>query len=304
MLAWIWSTDYNLKRHLNWGITVAYLFKFRYNSNMLDTDYEGPQMKPTGTTQGPDYGLLAFILYGGMQLAGAALAGALLLAFSLGNIPNPTAAGLNTVAGSAITASEGFPALAGLALDKATPGLVWFVEFFGVMLIVLANVYNDQRHQDKNNNAGDARENEYDNHVRTGVITALTILAVTTMLYPLGSYSFGPVPYFAGLVAVGTTTASSVTEFAGNSPQTRLIDWAHYLFTPLAGGFAGGVVAFLVSLLLEIRPRRSRMSGGMRIMQRQQYRSVQTPLTQSLLNKKGLRARPNGNAHLNVKAFN
>jgi len=289
---------------LNWAITIAYLFKFRYTSNKLETDYEGPQMKKQGTSQGPDYGLLALILYGGMQLSGAALAGALLLAFSLGNIPNPTATGLNLVAGSAITAPQGFPALAGTALDDATPGLVWFVEFFGVMLIVLANVYNDQRHQDKNNNAGDARENEYDNHVRTGVITALTILAVTTMLYPLGSYSFGPVPYFAGLVAVGTSTASSATEFAGNSPGTCLIDWAHYLFTPLAGGFAGGIVAFLVSFLLEIRPRRSRMSGGMRIMQRQQYRSVQTPLTQSLLNKKGLRARPNGSAHLNVKAFN
>ena len=296
LLSWIWATDYNLKRHLNWAITVGYLFKFRAN----------PENERG--VQGPDYGILALLLYGGVQLAGAALAGALLAAFSLGNVPNPTATGLDVPAGSLITALQGPPALAGAAVDAASAGMLWFVEFLGVMIIVLANIYNDIRHQDKNNNAGDARENDYENHMRTGVITALAMLAVTTFSYPLGSYSFGNVPYFAGLVAVGIETAADgAGAIASNPPGTRLVDWAHYLFTPLAGGVAGALVAFLVSALLQVRSERGYTNYGMYVMSRQKYRSAQTPLTQKLLANNrpvGLRSRQsNSSAPLPVKAF-
>lgn len=292
----MWATDYNLKRHLNWAITVGYLFRFRAN----------PESERG--VQGPDYGILALLLYGGVQLAGAALAGAFLSGLSLGNLPNPTATGLDVPAGSLITALQGPPALAGTALDAASTGLLWFVEFFGVMIIVLANIYNDIRHQDKNNNAGDARENELDNHMRTGIITALAIVAVTTFSYPLGSYSFGNVPYFAGLVAVGTQTAANgAGAIASNPPGTRLIDWAHYLFTPMAGGVVGALVAFLVSALLQVRSDPGYMSYGMRVMSRQKYRSAQTPMTQRLLANNrpaGLRSRqPTSSAPLKVNAF-
>lgn len=289
LFSWNWERDYNLKRHLNWAITIGYLFKFRPPVNGK-------------SVQGPDYGLLAFILYGGAQLGGAAVAGAWLAAFGLGNLPNPSAAAF----GGAVTAAQAPPALLGATLDTVSPGLIWFLEFFAVFLIVLANIYNDERHQDKNNNGGDARENEYDNHTRTGFITALVLFVVVTFSYPLGSYSLGNVPYFAGLVAVGPETAAAAN-VASNPGSTRLIDWAHYLGTPLAAGVAGGLFAFFVSYIKSIKNKAPINTYGFQIMSRQRYRSVQTPLTQQLLAKNrpqtGLRARQPASQPLKVKAF-
>lgn len=311
LLAWVWATDYNLKRHLNWAITIGHLVKFRGGRRQEDPFGPSDPRSVKGyyrTVQGPDYGLLALVLYAGMQFAGAALAGAFLHAFALGNVPNPTATLLSAEAGSAITAMQGPVALAGAELDAATAGLVWFIEFFGTMVIVLANIYNDERHQDKNNDASDRGENEYANHVRTGVITAMAILAMTTMLYPLGSYSFGNVPYFAGLTGIGVNVASgaAATDKVGNPPGTRLVDWAHYLFTPLAAGVAGGLVAFFFSFILQYNDVQGRNVGNLRVMQRQQYRSPKTQLTQQLLSKRsgqasGLRER---GGPLPVRAFN
>lgn len=304
LLAWIWSTDYNLKRHLNWAFTIAGLFTFRIDERKRadGTTFNG------GVKLQANYGLLAFALYGGVQLAGAALAGAFLLAFGMGSIPNPSPLSLDAanILGSAITAAQSPPALLGTQVVAAGAGLMWFIEFFGVFIIVLANSYTDLRHQDKSNSSGKGTENEYDNHIRTGVITALAIVVMTTAFYPLGSYSFGNVPYFAGLVAVGTSTASSnvVGAVAGDSSGTLLIDYAHYLFTPLAGGFAGGVLACLVSILLQLKSERGEagMRGNFRVLE-QKYRSVQTPLTQKLLStnqqqaaKTGLRSRSAGAA--------
>lgn len=311
LLAWVWATDYNLKRHLNWAITIGHLFKF------------SAQKRGEEGIQGPDYGVLAFIFYSGMQFAGAALAGCLLSAFSLGNVPLPSALDISITQvlvpgdafGGALAVSNVPVALAGAALDAATPGLVWFIEFIGVFVIVLANIYNDERHQDKSNNGGNARENEYDNHMRTGVITALTILAMTTALYPLGSYSFGNVPYFAGLIGIGIDAVASddgagVLTYVANPLGTRLIDWAHYLFTPLAAGFAGGIAAFFISFLLSVTASKPMVMGEDTMMQvrlynRQKYRSAQSPLAQQLLaNKRPTAGLVRNRAPLTVNAFN
>lgn len=243
LVAWIWATDYNLKHYLNWSFLVGQMW---------------PRLRKVGGKRvwvGASYGLLAFVLLGGAQIGGAATAGAFIRAIGTANIPNTAFASLATPAGSAITAAQGPAAL--MDMTSFTPGLIWFFEFLGVFLIVLANIYNDERHQDKNNNAGDARENEFTNHVRTGLLTTGVIVLVTAILYPFGSYTFGPVPYFAGLVAIGVDTVSASVpagSVAGDSPLTPLIDYAHYLFTPIAAGAAGGLLAFIVSALLDWHP--------------------------------------------------
>ena len=316
LVAWSWAVDdYNLKRFLNWSFLAGRLFKVRYN----------PEMKKG--VQGPDYGILAFILYGGAMIGGAAIAGALLSGFSLGNLPNPTGTALETAANSALTAGQGPVSLMGATLFPGPPGditnisdaLIWFVEFLGVFIIVLANTYNDERHQDKNNNGGNARENEIDNHARTGMLTAAVILAVTTFLYPLGSYSFGPVPYFAGLIAVGhqTCAQSSVAlpvcdaALAGNPLLTPLVDWAHYLFTPIAAGAAGGLLAYLVSIVVSIKMKPRSVNGRRMVGNRAgttAWKSAQTPLlkqqTQNhLQDQSGLHKRSTTTT-LPVRAFN
>ncbi len=271
LIGWNWTTSFNLKRHLNWAITVGYMLKF------------------TGKAEkgkwGPNYGLLAWLLYGGMQLSGAALAGALLHGYGTQMIPNPSFAALGGSLGPFST-----PAL--VDLTTVSTGLVWFVEFLGSFVIVLTVLYNDERHQDYNDDKRDSGETELQNHSRTGYLAALAIVTATTVLYPLGSYSFGPVPYFAGLVGVGVNTAGAGASIASNPAGTRLIDWAHYLFTPVAGAAVAAVVAYTLSALESMDENSGKRIRNEVFGIRRRYTSA-TPLTQTLLNKNrtGLRNR-------------
>jgi hypothetical protein len=64
-LAWTWTTDMHLKRHLNWVITVAYIFAGQV-------------------------GILPALGYIGIQFGGAAIAGAILSGLGAASVPLPT----------------------------------------------------------------------------------------------------------------------------------------------------------------------------------------------------------------------
>ena len=261
LIAYIWSNDFGLKRHLNWGVSLGRFLKFFYKF------------------QGTDVGLIALALYIGVQLLGALVGGAVLGAYGLGTIPN----------------TSGFP------IGSSPPAMItppttlaaWFTEFLGAGFIVLAVVYTDLLHQKYDDSSMSVRkETEYQNNLRVGCITALTIVVVTTMFYPLGSYSFGNVPYFAGVLGLGIPLTSANT----NPPGTLFNgDAAHYMFTPLAAGLVFSILGYLLAWLSE-----ANMLQRNPDMERRMYvsRSVATPLTQRLIPE----TRSTG-AKLRVNAF-
>lgn len=188
-VAWIWTVDYGLRRHGNWAITWGYMWVGRA-------------------------GILAFLLYSGMQFGGAAIAGAILSALGAGSVPDYSAAAVAT-----------------------TSGMAWGLEFFGSFLIVFSLLWNEMLEQPK--------EEEEENHKRAGFAAAVAIFLLVSVFFRNQVYSFGNVVYFAGLVAVGAAANSDL-------PATGMVDWAHYLFTPLAGASAALLVYWALYLLIQV----------------------------------------------------
>ena len=271
LMAFIWSNDYGLKRHMNWAVSVARFFKFFYGFKQTD------------------FGLIALLFYMGLQLAGAAAGGGFLKAWGLGSIPN-------TLPGDIAGLSQ---AVAPSAQYFAGGFSTWFIEFLGTGLVVLAIVYNDLLHQKKYDRSSTrAKETEYENNLRVGTIGALALVVVTTMFYPMGSYSFGQVPYFAGLVGLG----NPINSYSNPAGTLFLRDWAHYLFTPLAAGAVFGIVAYLIAWFQEMA---TNAGADVTSMQRRQYVSSRhaTPLTERLMTD-NVRVRTPGSGDLKVNAFN
>lgn len=227
-MAWSWTTDYMLRRHMNWAISLGYLTVGRC-------------------------GIITWILYAGMQFAGAAIAGAILAATPYGTVPNIT-----------------------LAAVVPTVGEAWGWEFLGSFLIVFSLLYNEMRENTNDeggdehipepnklsdNDTKDTDEDEQDNHERAGAITATITFILVTVFLRNQVYSFGNVIYFAGLIGTGAAGTFS------NPADGFDMSFCHYLGTPLAGAVVASVVYWVAygaaRVLPDPRPRASTTTTAM-----------------------------------------
>ena len=240
--AWLWSTDYNLKRLNNLGLALAHLFKW-YGD-------------------GPTMGVLTIFLgYGTAQLLGSLLGGWFVFTYGFGVIPNPTGAAFGGIpaGNNPLAATAGYnlqsAVVAASASTSIQTGLYWLVLFFGCALWYAIIIFNEFSEQDQTNGKRDP-ESSLSNHKRTAVIGGLSRFVIVTILGGFGCYSLGDSSYMTGLVGVGFTAA--VTSGFVYDPYTTLVtDWAHEWFTPFASAFAAGVFAF-VCIALTNRARATR----------------------------------------------
>jgi glycerol uptake facilitator-like aquaporin len=215
-MAWDWTRDYMLRRHMNWAVSLGYLSVGRC-------------------------GVITFIVYAGVQFAGAAIAGAILAATPYGTVPDITAASVIPTA------------LEAWGWEFFGSFLIVFTVLYNEML---ENSTTGREQQGEGANKSDRRasedlyEDEDENHSRVGTLVGIVIFLLVTVFFRNQVYSFGNVVYFAGLVGTGNAPANSDL-VDGFNPS-----WAHYLGTPLAGAAAAILVYYLMYWAHRVIPDR------------------------------------------------
>ena len=211
-----------------------------------------------------DVGVLAFLLYAGMQFAGAATAGMCnslflqILLFPAKRAYNIALSNLHTHLGAILGAlgTAAIPNYTGTAITGTTAPVAttpissiaaWGLEFFASLFVTFMVIFNEKMELHN--------EDEDKNHFRVGSITALAIFAIVLTFFGNGIYSFNNVVYFAGLVGVGATTTLGAEGRTSNLVATGLVDYAHYLGTPIAGAIGAAALYWILRLLLVYFPK-------------------------------------------------
>lgn len=219
-MAWDWTRDYMLRRHMNWAISLGYFTVGRC-------------------------GALTWVIYAGVQFAGAAIAGAILAATPYGTVPNITAAAIVPT----VAEAWGWEFLGAFLIVFS----VLYNEMYENTNDEGGDEHVDEVNKSTDNDTKDTDEDEGENHARTGVLTGIMIFILVTVFFRNQVYSFGNVVYFAGLIGTGTPTAFS------NPADGFSMSFCHYLGTPLAGAATAAAVYWLVYLLARViddpRPR-------------------------------------------------
>lgn len=218
-MAWDWTRDYMLRRHMNWAISWGYLLTLRI-------------------------GILTWILfYGVAQTGGAFIAGAILTATPYGTPPDISSAALVPTVGAAL-GWEFF----GSFLIVFT--LIYNEILENAVLSAAADGSDGQPEEASRRAAEDKYEDEDENHTRAGKLTGLVIFILVTCFFRIQVYSFNNVVYLAGLTGTGDLNANNSLGFA--------MAYCAYLGMPLVGATAAAFIFWILYMLYRAIPDRRR----------------------------------------------
>ena len=222
-MAWDWTRDYMLRRHMNWAISWGYLLTLRI-------------------------GILTWVLfYGIAQTGGAFIAGAILTATPYGGVPDISSAALVPTTGAAL-GWEFFGS--------------FMIVFTLIYNEILENAVHTAAHDGSDGKTDEAArrasedkyEDEDENHTRAGTLTGIVIFILVACFYRIQVYTFNNVIYLAGLVGTGDMNANNSLGFA--------MAWSAYLGMPLAGATAAALIFWALYVFHSRIPDRKRSPGG------------------------------------------
>lgn len=212
-----WAANYALRRHLNWIISLAYLLV-------------------------GEIGLPGFLMYSAVQtlgaLAGGAFAGGLPALLAGSATPIITGA---TIVGATVPVPTTLISTCAYALG---------LEFLGAFVIVFTLLFNEFYATDTDSMS------LMTSYRHANTIVAGTIVALTTALFQVQSYTWGNVTYLGGLFAgfnkdgirdILTASNLAAIDVADTvyTIQTSGAAWANYVFMPLLGAGAAAAVFWL-----------------------------------------------------------
>jgi len=205
----------SLRRHLNWGVSLAYL--------VID-----------------EIGIPGWVMYACVQTLGGILGG-----FLISGLP---VLGVGDVVGPAVTAPFTSVTVPVPIVSVTTFGYAFGMEFFGTFFIIFSLLAGEFWGTKTGNET--VLGNNYENGTR---IASVLILAFTTALYSIQTYTFNNVVYLGGLFAgLGQTGIRSISNAACSGDQIYAntvmpggAAWAFYLFVPGLAGLTAGLVYYV-----------------------------------------------------------
>ena len=221
-MAWDWTRDYMLRRHMNWAISWGYLLTLRI-------------------------GILTWVLfYGIAQTGGAFIAGAILTATPYGGVPDISSAALIPTTGAALGWEffGSFMIVFTLIYNEILENAVHDSEESGADAADTAGEENSRQASE------DKYEDEDENHTRAGKLTGIVIFILVACFYRIQVYTFNNVIYLAGLAGTGDMNANNSIGFA--------MAYCAYLGMPLAGATAAALIFWVLYVFHRMVPDRKR----------------------------------------------